>query len=941
MERMANLTFHARGVRVLALASIFVMVACGGGGGGGTGEGGTGVAGKLGTGGSGGKGGGAGGTISTGGNGTGGNGTGGIVGTGGEAGSIATGGTGGTAGVPGTGGGAGLTGGSGGAAGSAGASGAAGMDAAAGSGATDAGSDSRPDGGNGGACTSAAGCLSGFCVDGVCCETACAGTCNACSSAKTGAADGLCRPITAGKDPDNECAAEAQTSCGLDGVCDGAGACRKWINGTACSSESCSGSTDTPARTCDGTGTCRAATTASCGNYVCGATSCKTSCLSNADCSSTTFCSAAGHCIAPQTNGGSCTAASQCANGHCVDGVCCESACGAACNACSSAKTGAADGLCRPVTAGTDPDSECAADPIASCGHDGTCDGAGACRLYVAGTGCTNESCSGATDTLPRKCDGAGTCLAATTASCAPYMCGATACATTCTADTDCAAGYFCSAGACTVKETNGTACGAAGACQSGFCVDGVCCETACTGACMTCGGVGTLGQCTPAVSGTDVRNDCTAALATSCGNDGTCDGAGACRKWAAGTTCGAAACTGGTLLPVPACNGAGACVAGTPSSCGVYQCSATSASCKTSCTSDADCNNGFCSAGTCVASNSVTPVNLAGNGNAEYNATSGWVTSGGSLALQTGAGLVHGGTYSLANTGRTQNYMGPSYALPTGAGKYNITAWGMQNTDPTFTSAAVQLALTCGSPGVANYGTAVGGFGISLPQGVWTKFSGTVDLTVTTGCDPSMTGGVVDSVSAYLNQTGTEGPTLNPDLFIDDLVVTVTDGHNLVGNPNFEAGTTAGWSQTGGTMAISTAQAHGGTNSLVDAGRTQNYQGQKWNLPIGTAQYKAVFYALHTGSLPHTLMLQPVYTCGTGGQQFPSSVGVASNVAGGTWNQLSATVTFPPADAPAGCQLTSAGLYVQQEGGTCGTGAGQIECPDIYVDDVSITLAP
>jgi len=65
MGRMAKLTFQERGVRVLALASIFVMMACGGGGGGGTGEGGSGLAGKLGTGGSGGKGG-AGGTISTG-----------------------------------------------------------------------------------------------------------------------------------------------------------------------------------------------------------------------------------------------------------------------------------------------------------------------------------------------------------------------------------------------------------------------------------------------------------------------------------------------------------------------------------------------------------------------------------------------------------------------------------------------------------------------------------------------------------------------------------------------------------------------------------------------------------------------------------------------------------------------------------------------------------
>ena len=99
-------------------------------------------------------------------------------------------------------------------------------------------------------------------------------------------------------------------------------------------------------------------------------------------------------------------------------------------------------------------------------------------------------------------------------------------------------------------------------------------------------------------------------------------------------------------------------------------------------------------------------------------------------------------------------------------------------------------------------------------------------------------------------------------------------------------------------------------------------------------------FYALHTGTRPHNLVLQPTYNCGAG-QQFPAPIATATGVSGNGWNQLSATVTFPPAGATAGCKLTSAAVYMQQEAGTCGTGAGQIECPDIYVDDVSITLAP
>ena len=46
----------------------------------------------------------------------------------------------------------------------------------------------------------------------------------------------------------------------------------------------------------------------------------------------------------------------------------------------------------------------------------------------------------------------------------------------------------------------------------------------------------------------------------------------------------------------------------------------------------------------------------------------------------------------------------------------------------------------------------------------------------------------------------------------------------------------------------------------------------------------------------------------------------------------------FPPANATAGCKLAVAAVNVQQaETGACST----IECPDLYIDDVSITIAP
>ena len=131
------------------------------------------------------------------------------------------------------------------------------------------------------------------------------------------------------------------------------------------------------------------------------------------------------------------------------------------------------------------------------------------------------------------------------------------------------------------------------------------------------------------------------------------------------------------------------------------------------------------------------------------------------------------------------------------------------------------------------------------------------------------------------------------------------------------------------------------GTHSLSLTGRTQAYNGPRWNLPIGAAKYNIVFNALHDGTLPHDLMLTPTYTCLGSSAQFPGPIATASQSGGNVWNTLSGTFTYPPANAPAGCKLTSAGIYVQQESGTCGTGPGQIECPDIFIDDVSITLAP
>lgn len=82
-------------------------------------------------------------------------------------------------------------------------------------------------------CTSDSECPTNNCVDGYCCNTACTGLCRSCA---VSGQEGLCTPIAAGNDPDNECG-ETGDNCG--GECDGAGECAPTPAGTECAPQQC------------------------------------------------------------------------------------------------------------------------------------------------------------------------------------------------------------------------------------------------------------------------------------------------------------------------------------------------------------------------------------------------------------------------------------------------------------------------------------------------------------------------------------------------------------------------------------------------------------------------------------------------------------------------------------------------------------------------------
>jgi len=488
----------------------------------------------------------------------------------------------------------------------------------------------------------------------------------------------------------------------------------------------------------------------------------------------------------------------------------------------------------------------------------------------------------------------------------------------------------------------NGVPCTGADQCSSGYCVDGVCCDQPCGGVCSTCTAPGSFGICVAAATGTDPRDECDNQGAASCGTSGKCNGAGACAFYAGGA-CGSTtpACNAASsaIVDSSVCDGMGACVPSVVHDCNGYRCQ--NAACATGpCTGDAVCApHAFCSASTCVAG----PSNLAGNGDVEYGDTTGWFGFGGvgmfGLSSTATGGLSNTGMSSVVARGRTQLYQGPAYRLPSGPGRYTISVWAMQQDDPSITG-LVQIQVNCNTG--AQYVTVQsGGFGLQLTMGVWTKFSTTVDTsTLPDDCLATATPpGVIKSAVVYLNQSAAGTPVEMPDLYLDDLVVQVTDDHNLIGNPNFEAGVTDGWSVANdGTLAVSTAvPANGGMNSLAVTARPSSTSGPRYALPIGPAKYNITFQVLHTGMSPHDLVLQPSYTCFGGAQVFPAPIATELAVPANTWTTLSGTVVLPPVDAAAGCKLVQADVHVEQEEGTCDA----IECPDLYLDDAAITIAP
>jgi hypothetical protein len=296
-------------------------------------------------------------------------------------------------------------------------------------------------------------------------------------------------------------------------------------------------------------------------------------------------------------DGFECKEGKECQSKSCVDGVCCRGACDGVCESCDQPGSW---GKCLPVGAGQDPDDECAEEAPSTCGRDGACDGAKACRRYPAGTVCEAGGCEVATERAARLCDGNGVCQVAAIKSCAPAECIGDACAPPCATDPDCPAGRYCDSGTCRTQHEQGAPCQRSAQCGTGFCTDGVCCNMECKDTCYACDQAGAVGVCKAIADGQDPGNECPVQAIGTCGNGGGCNGRGACRKHPVGTFCGYGKCMNRMQYTMSICDGMGGCMRGTGRSCGNYACNGDLV-CWTACANDAQCAPGrHCNIHTC-----------------------------------------------------------------------------------------------------------------------------------------------------------------------------------------------------------------------------------------------------------------------------------------------------------------------------------------------------
>lgn len=305
-----------------------------------------------------------------------------------------------------------------------------------------------------------------------------------------------------------------------------------------------------------------------------------------------------------------------------------------------------------------------------------------------------------------------------------------------------------------------------------------------------------------------------------------------------------------------------------------------------------------------------------------EDGTAQGWIPRGGGVALTNTTEAARSGLRSLRTTGRTQGFHGPSLdlrTLLTPGRVYQVTGWVRLVTGQPASTLVFTVERRVAGATSSSFDRVVASAENGVTDAGWVRLQGNYSFTTT---DHS-------TLLLYL-----ESSNATAQYLLDDFSIVELAGSGCPIPPDqsgmasdFETGTAEGWVRRGPeTVAVSSADAHAGTFSLLTSGRTA-----QWNGPSINAQCKmhngsryriGVWVKLAPGEPPSQLLMSLQRTLG-GVTNFNTVLG-SQTVTADAW-------TFFGGDYTYGFEATALSLYVESTSGTA----------SFFIDDFSLVHRP
>jgi endo-1,4-beta-xylanase len=302
--------------------------------------------------------------------------------------------------------------------------------------------------------------------------------------------------------------------------------------------------------------------------------------------------------------------------------------------------------------------------------------------------------------------------------------------------------------------------------------------------------------------------------------------------------------------------------------------------------------------------SSSAVGANVIQNGDFESDAN-GWFSWAGSVGVTSSTSVT--GTQSLRVSNRPSN--GPAATNLTGAvvrnTSYQVSVWV---TIEGAAQADVNLTQKIACDGVESYSWLASP--LPVQQGQWVELKGTL---VVPDCN-------VTELLIYA-----EGPPAGVDLLLDNVSARAPAVANALPDGTFESGI-GSWFSWDGTLATSTARAHGGSQSAALTNRTGNGPIARSLASLVTPgrSYAVSAWTSIGGAATADVNLTSKIEC-QGASANYGWLASPITVADGAWVRLAGTLTVPD------CTLADLLVYAE------GPGAGI----DLYLDDVALAPIP